>query len=70
VLENGDELTIFSKENPSEVIWSGRIALQPFPAFSEEANGLWIHADQAGLERETWARWFLEQYPAELISAK
>jgi len=48
----------------------GKISLRQFPAFSEHANGLWIHADQNGIDRQTWARWFFEQYPAELAPVK
>lgn len=70
VLEEGDKLTIFSKENPAEVVWTGTISLRQFPVFSEEARGLWIHADQNSIARATWANWFLEGYPAELTSAK
>jgi len=66
-LENGDSLTIYSKENPNEVVWSGVIKLKNFPLFTEHASGLWIHADQMGIERETWAKWFFEGNPAILV---
>ncbi len=70
VLKDGDELAIFSKENSSEVVWSGKISLHSLPCFSEHAEGFWIHADQNGIDRKTWTRWFFEQYPAELIPAE
>jgi len=66
ILRNGDNLKIFSKENPKEIIWEGEINLKEFDLFTEDALGFWIHADQVGEEREKWARWFLKNYPAEL----
>lgn len=68
VLKNGDKLTIFSPNNPEEVIWSGTISLNYYPVFTESVFGLWIHADQAGIDRETWAKYFFENYPAELTT--
>ena len=69
VLKNGDSLKIFQKESPATVVWSGIISLKNLPLFSEDASGFWIHADQDGIDREVWARYFLEEYPAELILA-
>lgn len=69
VLKNGDHLTIHSKDNPNQVVWSGNIRLRQYSLFTEHASGLWIHADQEGVDRETWARWFLEEYPATLVVA-
>jgi hypothetical protein len=31
---------------------------------------MWIHADQIGMNRETWAEYFMKNYPARLISVK
>ena len=67
VLENGDELIIYSKEVPNQIVWSGRIELIQHPLFTESAHGMWIHTDQKGIDREIWARWFIEGYPAKLI---
>lgn len=69
VLKNGDRLTIYAKDNPSEIVWSGTIRLRQYPRFTKHASGMWIHADQKGVDRETWARWFLEEYPAALVVA-
>jgi len=68
-LNDGDQLKIFSPDNPTEVVWSGTIRLHQYPVFTEDAFGLWIHADQAGIDRQTWARWFFKNYPAELTPA-
>lgn len=67
VLENGDRLTIFSPDDPEKIIWSGTISLNPYPAFTEHVFGFWIHADQKSTKREIWAKYFFEEYPAELI---
>jgi hypothetical protein len=66
-LENGDSLTIYSKDNPNWIHWSGTIKLKNHPLFTEHASGLWIHADQTGMEREVWAKWFFEGFPATLV---
>lgn len=70
VLENGDMLTIFSKEKPKKVIWSGIIALRTHKLFTRDASGHWIHADQEGIDRDIWARWFFDEHPAKLVPAK
>lgn len=70
ILENGDHLTIFSPDNPTQVVWSGTISLRQHSLFNEDASGLWIHADQTGINRETWATYFFKQYPAELTSIR
>jgi len=67
ILKNGDKLTIFSSDNQKQIIWSGTISLRQYPVFTENAFGLWIQADQEGVDRETWATYFFEEYPAELI---
>jgi len=69
ILKDGDFLTIYSKDNPTEIVWSGVISLRNYPLFTEAVFGLWIHADQEGVDRETWARWFFEGYAAKLIPA-
>ncbi len=65
-LKDGDHLKIFSKENPDQVVWEGTIQLREYPVFTEHVLGMWIHADQVKVNRETWARWFMDGYPAEL----
>lgn len=71
VLKDGDHLTIFSSDHGGAV-WSGKIKLKKYPSFKESVrtNGMWIHADQEGVKRETWAKWFLLEYPAILIKDK
>ena len=64
-LENGDHLKIFDPEG--NIYWEGSIQLKMHPVFTEEANGFWIHADQAGIDRQFWARPFFKHYRAELI---
>jgi hypothetical protein len=73
ILENGDRLTVFNKNNPAKILWRGEIKLIPHKPFKKNAFGFWIHADQLGFEgrrRKKWARWFMENYPAKLIPHK
>ncbi|OGN05888.1 MAG: hypothetical protein A2750_02430 [Candidatus Yanofskybacteria bacterium RIFCSPHIGHO2_01_FULL_45_42] len=67
MLEDNDELIIYSKEDPNQIVWSGKIELIRHPLFTESAREMWIHTDQKGVDREIWARWFFEKYPAKLI---
>lgn len=70
ILEDGDRLTIYDKQNRRKVLWRGVIRLNQHPLFTESAFSFWIHADQVGVERDILARWFLEDYPATLVPAK
>ena len=65
LLKDGDHLTIYHPDNNNEV-WSGVIALKQHPLFTEDASGLWIHADQIGMDREVWAEYFFKGYHAKL----
>ena len=67
ILKNGDHLTILDKNNPSQQVWSGTIDLIQHPLFTQAASGMWIHADQRGVARDTWAPWFFYCYPAILV---
>lgn len=69
ILKDGDHLTIYHPGSKDEV-WSGVIALQHHPVFTEDANGMWIRADQIGLDRKVWAEYFLKEYPAKLVPSK
>lgn len=60
-LENGDHLTVFSKQDSKEIVWSGIIDLT-----SNEGHGI----SQKGIPLRTWAGWFRKEYPAELIPVK
>ena len=70
ILKNNDWLSIYSKDNPAIMVWSGIIRLKKYPPFTENILGLWVHSDQIGVEEETWAKWFLEEYPATLVPYK
>ena len=67
ILEDGDTLMIFSKRDPQQLLWEGVIRLRTYPPFTEHVGGFWIHQDQIGVVRETWALLFFENYPARLI---
>jgi hypothetical protein len=64
VFKDGDHLKIFDPDGG--VYWEGLINLKPLPLFTEDAYGLWIHADQIGLNRELWALPFFKAYRGEL----
>ena len=70
ILENRDHLTIYCKENPEKVLWSGVISLKQHPLFTQGAFSFWIHADQKGMDREAWATYFFKNHPAKLIPFK
>jgi hypothetical protein len=65
LLQTGDYLTIFTDDG--QVAWSGYIRLRHYPLFTEAANGMWIHADQRGIERDVWAQFFFDGAQASLI---
>ena len=69
VLEDGNLLTIFSKDHGG-VVWSGIIKLKTYQVFTESSHGMWIHSDQEGIKREEWSKWFFEEYPAKLVKGK
>lgn len=48
------------------VLWEGEIKLIGYPLFTEDAFGLWIHADQVGVPREEWAAFFLREHICKL----
>ncbi|TSC74236.1 MAG: hypothetical protein G01um101444_354 [Parcubacteria group bacterium Gr01-1014_44] len=69
ILEDGDRLIIFDKQDLQKVIWYGVIQLRQYELFTETtSNGMWIHSDQEGVERSVWEKFFLEGYPAKLDS--
>jgi hypothetical protein len=70
ILADGDHLTIYGKSGPETVIWSGIVRLRPYPCYTEKALGCWIHADQEGVQREVWGRWFFDGNPATLVLAQ
>ncbi len=65
ILNEGDQLTIFSKED-RKVLWSGKIKYTP-----KHQHGPHLQAGalcyQAGVDRNKWQEWFYDQYPAELV---
>ncbi|HUZ92968.1 MAG TPA: hypothetical protein VNG29_03145 [Candidatus Paceibacterota bacterium] len=65
ILQDGDHLTIRSKEDPSRILWSGSIKLSREGGIYDK----WINADEAGIDRAVWWKWFRAEYPAELVIA-
>ena len=62
ILRSGDHLTVYDGDGET-LRWSGEISLIRHPLFTESAGGLWIHADQAGVNRDEWAGLFFEELP-------
>lgn len=65
VLRDGDRLEILSADR-ERTLWKGEIELIRHPLFTEDAMGLWIHADQAGTPRDEWATYFMRPLPCVL----
>ena len=57
-LKDGDRLSVYSKENPDKLLWSGVVKL-------DCAQFYHVNVDQ-----ELWATWFREECPATLIPAE
>ncbi len=70
ILKSGDYLTVFDPKDTEVVIWEGIVSLKLYDLFTETVEGLWIHADQIGVERGAWAKWFFDRHPAKLIQGK
>ena len=80
ILKNGDKLTIYRPENKDKLtihhpennkeVWSGVIDLKYCDPSSNFVLGWRVHTDQKGIERKTWANYFLESYPAKLMPLK
>lgn len=66
ILKNGDILIIYSKDNPKIIVWSGVISLKQYEVFTQDASGMRIHADQKGIDRDEWAKFFFKEFSAEL----
>lgn len=66
VLKTGDHLKIYDPVDKQKLVWEGEINLDKHPLFTEDASGMWIHADQHGMDRDEWAALFFEEHPAVL----
>jgi hypothetical protein len=66
LLESGDALTIFDPTDRPRVVWQGVVDLSKTTTYEEAIAGLWIHNRQAGVDDQTWLRWFEEGFPAVL----
>jgi hypothetical protein len=77
-LNPGDSLTVYDKEDPTSIIWTGTVKYEtnrrrrahPFnSAYSQqEVFGYWItYGFQEDLDPETWARYFFDEYPMQVV---
>ncbi len=70
ILKDMDYLFIFDKQDTEKILWEGVIRLRQHKFFTESTStGVWINADQEGVERAVWEKFFLEGYPAKLVAA-
>lgn len=72
--KNGDHVRIFSPEDGT-VVWEGFVRLTRRNDVYEnpEASvfGLWVNQEpDVGVERETWAKWFLNELPCEVTPSE
>lgn len=69
MLRSGDELTVYEKLMPERIAWHGLVELV---RHDEDTIGptlmhpFRLHHDQAGVDQNEWAGWFLHEYPAKL----
>lgn len=68
ILKDGDHLTVYDKDDRLKVVWEGEVKLNQHGLFTEDAGGLWIHADQSGIDRMEWAALFMDEHPAKLVT--
>ncbi|OGN01524.1 MAG: hypothetical protein A3B91_00105 [Candidatus Yanofskybacteria bacterium RIFCSPHIGHO2_02_FULL_41_29] len=71
ILENGDILTVNSKDDPNTIIWKGTIKLSGLAPGCAHVNGvLKVFSFQEDTDKNTWLKWFFEEYPAKLIKIR
>ncbi len=73
-LRDGDHLKIFAPDG--SIYWEGEVKFKTYPVFTESVPvrdestgahlGLWIHADQEGIDRKFWATPFIKGWNGEL----
>ncbi len=68
ILESGDSLKIFSKDGSAEIVWNGTLELT-IPLKNRFGGVVATHG-QVGVDLDLWAKWFNEEYPAELSTKK
>lgn len=69
LLENGDELTVFEKVDPSEIAWKGVVKLVEHDEGIDRTlnHPFRLHHDQEGVDQNLWAHFFLSEYPGMLV---
>jgi hypothetical protein len=74
ILENGDHLTIFDKDDMAKTLWRGEITLEyeshretnEYGYCGQAISGCWVHGLQRTRDVEQWATYFFCGYPMEL----
>jgi hypothetical protein len=65
-LKQGDYLVIFAKDNPSYVVWKGKVALKEYSPVVYHDGMFHTSNNQIGVDRKVWEQWFFDQLPAVL----
>jgi hypothetical protein len=79
ILKDGDELNIYDKNAPDNILWSGIIKLE-YETYKQVLNkkyntqqqsvcGFWVHGLQEGVDGTTWGEYFLKEYPMTLVKS-
>jgi hypothetical protein len=66
-LQVGDCLTIFSKEYPSQKLWSGVIRSSLPKNAVDYKEPFLDECIPAGIPKSEWFKWFSEEYPATIL---
>ena len=69
ILKNGDTLTIYHKLEPHQVVWQGDVVLRYHSdPPKKKVYDMLVRSDQDGIDCDVWALYFLEEWPAELVT--
>lgn len=70
MLDSGDHLTVYDKNDMTHVIFDGPVRLEqqdPYAPTSDSAGGLAIHSTPVGQDTDAWAEMFFNEHPAVLV---
>lgn len=71
MLKDGDHLRI-RQPDTYEILWQGNVLFtRNTDLYTEDSqahvHGMWVNQEpNVGVDRETWAEWFISEYPADL----
>lgn len=68
LLKNRDHLVIRDPQAPHGVIWEGDVVLPAQEYAMRAGRDFFARSKVAGVEYDTWRRWFIDEYPATLTT--